>query len=177
MHAFAVIQSFNRTYRKLGLVPWMCVEKIAENLNYNIFEAGPEMAGAPAPPVDAPESDTFYADQALVAHPGSVSVAEMERSLVEAPVAPPDQSPVTFHTPAGDKAGTEADLHGLVSPLAAGPRPDSHVAMARVPTSSNPRCARSSTCESLGYLHHAHEGFNLAWVKPAYSVAYVIICA
>ena len=42
---------------------------------------------------------------------------------------------------------------------------------------SNPRCARSGTCESLGHLHHAHEGFNLAWVKPPYSVACVIIRA
>ena len=54
MHVFSVIQSFNRTCRKLGLVPWMCVEKIAENPNYNIFEAGPETARAPAPPADAP---------------------------------------------------------------------------------------------------------------------------
>ena len=41
---------------------------------------------------------------------------------------------------------------------------------------SNPRCARSSTCESLDHPHHAHEEFSLAWVKPSYSVAYVIIC-
>ena len=41
---------------------------------------------------------------------------------------------------------------------------------------SNPRCARSSTCESLDHLHHAHEEFNLAWVKPSYSVVCVIIC-
>ena len=41
---------------------------------------------------------------------------------------------------------------------------------------SNPRCARSSTCESLDHPHHAHEEFNLAWIKPSYSVAYVIIC-
>ena len=134
MHVFPAIQSFNRTCRKLGLVPWMCVEKIAENPNYNIFEAEPEMARAPAPPVDAPESDTFYVDQALVAHPAAGgSVAEMERPLVEAPAAPPDQSPATSHTPAGDKADTEADPHGPVPPPAAGLRPDSHAAMARVP--------------------------------------------
>ena len=41
---------------------------------------------------------------------------------------------------------------------------------------SNPRCARSSTCESLEHPHHAHEEFNLAWIKPSYSAAYVIIC-
>ena len=41
---------------------------------------------------------------------------------------------------------------------------------------SNPRCARSSTCESLEHPHHAHEEFNLAWVKPSYSATYVIIC-
>ena len=41
---------------------------------------------------------------------------------------------------------------------------------------SNPRCARSSTCEGLDHPHHAHEEFSLAWVKPSYSVAYVIIC-
>ena len=105
MHVFSVIQSFNRTCCKLGLVPWMCVEKIAENPNYNIFEAGPEMARAPAPPADAPESDTVYVDQVLVAHPAvGESVAGTERPPVEAPAAPPDQSPATPHTPAGDGA-------------------------------------------------------------------------
>ena len=134
MHVFSVVQSFNRTCRKLGLVPWMCVEKIAENPDYNIFEAGPEMARAPAPPADAPESDTFYADQALVAHPAAgEGVAGMERPLVEAPAAPPDQPPATPHTPAGDRAGTEAGPYGLVPPLAAGLRPDSRAAMNCVP--------------------------------------------
>ena len=42
---------------------------------------------------------------------------------------------------------------------------------------SNPRCARSNTCESLGHPHHAHGELNLAWVKPPYSAARVIICA
>ena len=134
MHVFPAIQSFNRTCRKLGLVPWMCVEKIAENPNYNIFEAEPEMARASASPVDAPESDTLYVDQALVAHPAvGGSVAEMEQPLVEASAAPPDQSPTTSHTPAGDKTGTEADPYGLVPPPAARLRPDNHAAMARVP--------------------------------------------
>ena len=111
MHVFPVMQSFNRTCRKLGLVPWMCVEKIAENPNYNIFEAGPEMARAPAPPVDAPESDTPYADQALVEHPAvGESAAGMERPLVGAPAAPPDQSPVTPRTPAGDKGLCPRDI-------------------------------------------------------------------
>ena len=110
------------------------MEKIAENPNYNIFEAGPEMARAPAPSADAPESDTFYADQALVEHPAvGESVAETERPPVGAPAAPLDQSPATSHTPAGDKASTEADPHGPVPPLAAGLRPDSRAAMARVP--------------------------------------------
>ena len=87
----------------------MCVEKIAENPNYNIFEAGPETARAPAPPADAPESDTLYVDQALVAHPAvGESAAETERPPAETPAAPPDQSPATPHTPAGDRADTEA---------------------------------------------------------------------
>ena len=134
MHVFSAIQSFNRTCRKLGLVPWMCVEKIAENPNYNIFEAGPEMSRAPAPLADAPEPDTLYANQALVEHPVvGGSVAGTERPPVGAPAAPPDQSPATSHTPAGDRAGTEANPHGPVPPLAAGLRPDSRAAMARVP--------------------------------------------
>ena len=134
MHVFSVIQSFNRTCRKLGLVPWMCVEKIAENPNYNIFGAGPEMARAPAPPADAPGPDTPYADQALAAHPAvGESATETERPPVGAPAAPPDQSPATFHTPAGDGACTEAGPHGPVPPLAAGLRPDSRAIMARVP--------------------------------------------
>ena len=92
------------------------------------------MTRTPAPPADAPESDTFYVDQALVAHPAvGESVAEAERFPVGAPVAPPDQSPATSHTQAGDRAGTEAGPHGLVPPLAAGLRPDSRAAMARVP--------------------------------------------
>ena len=133
MHVFSVIQGFNRTCRKLGLVPWVCVEKIAENPNYNIFEAGSEMARAPAPPADATEPDTLYVDQTLAAHPAAgEGVAGMERPPVGAPAAPPDQSPATSHTPAGDRAGTEADPHGPVPPLAAGLRPDSHAAMARV---------------------------------------------
>ena len=130
MHVFLAMQSFNRTCRKLGLVPRMCVEKIAENPDYSIFEAGPEMARAPAPPADAPEPDTLYVDQALVEHPAvGESAAEMERPLVEAPAAPPDQSPATPHTPAGDKAGTETGPYGLVPPLAAGLRPDSRAAI------------------------------------------------
>ncbi len=85
--------------------------------------------------VDAPESDTFYAEQALVAHPAvGESVAEMERPAVGAPAAPPDQSPATSHTPAGDRADTEADPHGFVPPLAAGLRPGSRAAMTRVPS-------------------------------------------
>ena len=123
MHVFSAIQGFDRTCRKLGSALRMCVEKIAENPNYNIFEAGPEMARAPVPPTDAPESDTFYADQAPVEHPAvGGSAAEMERPPVGAPAAPPDQSPATPHTPAGDRADTEA-----------GPRPDSRAAMDCVP--------------------------------------------
>ena len=134
MHVFSAIQSFNRTCRKLGLVPWMCVEKIAENPNCNIFEAGPETARAPAPPADAPEPDTPYADQAPVEHPAvGEGAAEMEWPLAGAPAAPPDQSPATPHTPAGDRAGTEAGPHWPVPPLAAGLRPDSRAAMARAP--------------------------------------------
>ena len=134
MHAFSVIQSFNRTCRKLGLVLWMYVEKIAENPDYNIFEAGSEMARAPAPPADAPEPDMLYMDQALVEHlAAGDGVARMERPPVGAPAAPPDQSPATPHTPAGDRAGTEIDPHGLVPSLAAGLQPDSHVAIVCVP--------------------------------------------
>ena len=110
------------------------MEKIAESPNYNIFEAGPEMARAPAPSADAPESDTFYVDQALVAHPAAgEGVAGTERPPVGVPAAPPNQSPATPHTSAGNRAGTEAGPHGLVPPLAAGLRPGSHAIMARVP--------------------------------------------
>ena len=51
-----------------------------------------------------------------------------------------------------------------------------HVGVDTRTKNSNPRCARSSTCESLGHPHHAHEELNLAWVKPPYSAARVIIC-
>ena len=102
--------------------------------NYNIFEAGPEMARAPAPPADAPESDTFYTDQVLVEHLAvGEGVAEMERPPDGASAAPPDQSPATSHTPAGDRADTEAGPHGPVPPLAAGLRPGSRAAMNCVP--------------------------------------------
>ena len=117
-----------------GKVHWMCVEKIAENPDYNIFEAGPEMARAPAPSAGAPEPDTICVDQALVAHPAAGGgVAGTERPPVGAPAAPPDQSPTTPHTPAGDRAGTETGPHGLMPPLAAGLRPDSRAAMNCVP--------------------------------------------
>ena len=112
----------------------MCVEKIAENPDYNIFEAEPEMARAPAPPADAPEPDTLCMGQALVAHPAAGGgVAGAERPPAGAPAAPPDQSPATPHTPAGDRADTEAGPHGPVPPLAAGLRPGSRAAMNCVP--------------------------------------------
>ena len=102
--------------------------------DYNIFEAEPEMARTPTPPADAPEPDTLYVNQALVAHPAvGESAAETERLPARAPAAPPDQSPATSHTPSGDRAGTETGPHGFVSPLAAGLRPDSRAAMNCVP--------------------------------------------
>ena len=110
------------------------MEKIAESPNYNIFEAGPEMARAPAPPADAPEPDTLCMGQALVAHPAAgEGVAGTERLPAGAPAAPPNQSPATPHTPAGNRAGTEAGPHGSVPPLAAGLRPDSHASAGDLP--------------------------------------------
>ena len=117
-----------------GKVPWMCMEKIAESTDYNIFEAGPEMTRAPAPPADAPEPDALYVDQALAEHPAADEGAVgMKQTPVGAPAAPPDQPPATSHTPAGDRAGTETGPHGLVPPPAAGLRPDSRAAMNCVP--------------------------------------------
>ena len=78
-------------------------------------------------------------DQALVAHPvAGEGVTGMERLPVEAPAAPPDQSPATLHTPAEDRAGTEAGPHGLVPPLAAGLQPDSRAAMNCAPSLPRP---------------------------------------
>ncbi len=39
-HVFSVIQSFNSTCRKLGLVPWRCMERIIDDPKYDILQAG-----------------------------------------------------------------------------------------------------------------------------------------
>ena len=46
---FSILQSFNMTCRKLGLVPWRCVGRIAENPDFNIFAAGPGLGGGERP--------------------------------------------------------------------------------------------------------------------------------
>ena len=42
-HVFSVIQSFNSTCRKLGLVPWRCMERIIDDPKYDILEAGDDV--------------------------------------------------------------------------------------------------------------------------------------
>ena len=42
-HAFSVIRSFNSTCRKLGLVPWRCMDRIIDDPEYNILEAGDDV--------------------------------------------------------------------------------------------------------------------------------------
>ena len=42
-HVFSVIQSFNSTCRKLGLVPWRCMERIIDDPEYDILEAGDDV--------------------------------------------------------------------------------------------------------------------------------------
>ena len=42
-HVFSVIQSFNSTCRKLGLVPWKCMSRIIDDPEYDILEAGDDV--------------------------------------------------------------------------------------------------------------------------------------
>ena len=48
MRVFSILQSFSSACRKLGLVPWMYVERMAADPDFNPYEAGPELARAPA---------------------------------------------------------------------------------------------------------------------------------
>ena len=45
---FSILQSFNMTCRKLGLVPWRCVGRMVENPDFNIFAAGHGLRGRPS---------------------------------------------------------------------------------------------------------------------------------
>ena len=138
MHVFSAIQSFNRTCRKLELVTWMCVEKIAENQNYNIFEAGPEMSRAPAPLADAPESDTLYADQALVAHQVvGGSVAETETAPGRG--ARRTARSVTCHVPHAGRGQSRYGSRSARARAPAGGRP-----AARQPRCNGPRPTSAS---------------------------------
>ena len=112
----------------------MYVEKIAGNPDYSIFEAGSEMARAPAPPAGAPEPRHALRGSGPRRAPGGRWGRSRDGTApAVAPAAPPDQSPATPHAPAGDRAGTETGPHGPVPPLAAGLRPDSRAAMDCVP--------------------------------------------
>ena len=66
---FSILQSFNMTCRKLGHVPWRCVERIAENPDFNIFAAEPGPRGAPVPPDAKREPDKLYVDNVPVENP------------------------------------------------------------------------------------------------------------
>ena len=63
MHVFSVLQSFNSTCRKLGLVPWKCMEQIIDDQKYNILHAGEDVKRASTPWRDAkPVTYQLYAD-------------------------------------------------------------------------------------------------------------------
>ena len=88
------LQSFNRTCRRLGLVPWMCVERIVEDPDYSIFEAGPEVAGAAPAPGAGHEPDALYVDQIRVPHPTAEwNEAEIRKFLARLPAARQVQPP------------------------------------------------------------------------------------
>ena len=57
MRVFSILQSFASTCRKLGLVPWMCVERMASDPGFNPYEAGPELSHAPAGPAPGPSAN------------------------------------------------------------------------------------------------------------------------
>ena len=66
---FSILQSFNMTCRKLGHAPWRCVERIAENPDFNIFAAEPVPRWAPVPPDAKREPDKLYVDNVPVENP------------------------------------------------------------------------------------------------------------
>ena len=100
MHVFSALQSFNRTCRRLGLVPWMCVERIVEDPDYSIFEAGPEVGGAAPAPGAGHEPDVLYVDQIRVPHPTAEwNEAEIRKFLARLPAAQQVQPPAPSPTP------------------------------------------------------------------------------
>ena len=100
MHVFSVLQSFNRTCRKLGLIPWKCVERIVKDPDYSIFEAGSEAAGAAPAPGAGHEPDALYVDQIRVPHPTAEwNEAEIRKFLARLSAAQQVQPPAPPPTP------------------------------------------------------------------------------
>ena len=114
MRVFSAIQGFNSTCRKLGLVPWKCMARIAADHTFNILRAGPEMQRASAPwdntitvrheacvdgvPVDAPAGG-WDAD----------SIARLAAGVPDAePDAVPDAVPDTIDTADTDRPASLA---------------------------------------------------------------------
>ena len=113
MRVFSAIQGFNSTCRKLGLVPWKCMARIAADHTFNIFRAGPEMQRASAPwddtitvrheacvdgiPVDAPAGgwDADSLARLAAGVPDIIDTADMDKSTLL--VLKPHTNPVAAH--------------------------------------------------------------------------------
>ena len=117
MHVFSVIQSFNSTCRKLGLVPWKCMRKISTDPSFNIFQAGPEVKRAPPSQKNTPKHLTYeaYVDGVAVEMSGTEQdrerIAQLAKSLYKKPPEEviPNQATATQATTAPATAPETAD--------------------------------------------------------------------
>ncbi len=142
MRVFSAIQGFNSTCRKLGLVPWKCMARIAADHAFNIFRAGPELERASAPwdntitvrretcvdgmPVDAPaggwDADRIARLAAGVpdtepdAVPDTIDAADMDKSA--SLVLKPHTNPVAAHGRPSHGAPDNLPYHGKPPPTA-----------------------------------------------------------
>ena len=122
MHVFSVIQSFNSTCRKLGLVPWKCIRKIYTDPFFNIFQAGPEVKRAPRSKKNTPKPLVYeaYVDGATVEMSGTEQdkehIAKLAKSLYS---EPPDDFTATQTIKTTTTAPEATD--GILTPEASSP--------------------------------------------------------
>ena len=105
---FSILQSFNMTCRKLGLVPWRCAERMAENHDFNIFAAGPGPGGAPVPPDAGREPDRLCVDGIPVENPEGWSAESVKEYLANPYSGPRAEKPSGTAEAGRTLAGEEA---------------------------------------------------------------------
>ena len=81
-HVFSVIQSFNSTCRKLGLVPWRCMGRIIDDPEYDILRAGDDVKRVATPWSEArPVTHQLHVDGKAVDTHGAILNAKKAEKL------------------------------------------------------------------------------------------------